>query len=130
MPSEEFLAAHPDLEQTDINAAADTMERAATASPLRTMPLFVLSAGRTGEMTPEQAAALPPGYPEALETALRSNAVYLSGLVPMARLMVVADSGHYIQAEHPELVIEAIRQVVEGVRHPGAWDDLVACCAP
>ena len=65
------------------------MEQAAAASPLRAVPLFVLSAGRTGEMTAEQAAALPPGYPEALETALRSNAVFLAGLVPDARLMRV-----------------------------------------
>ncbi|MCA9861476.1 MAG: hypothetical protein KC432_00585, partial [Thermomicrobiales bacterium] len=85
---------------------------------------------RTGEMTAEQAAALPPGYPEALETALRSNAVFLAGLVPDARLMIVPDSGHYIQAEKPELVIEAIRQVVEGVRHPATWEDLVTCCTP
>ncbi|MEZ4564731.1 MAG: alpha/beta fold hydrolase [Thermomicrobiales bacterium] len=130
VPSPELLALEPNLEQTDINAAADAMEQAAAASPLRAVPLFVLSAGRTGEMTAEQAAALPPGYPEALETALRSNAVFLAGLVPDARLMIVPDSGHYIQAEKPELVIEAIRQVVEGVRHPATWEDLVTCCTP
>ncbi len=130
VPSPELLAIEPNLEQTDINAAADAMEHAAAAQPLPAMPLVVLSAGRTGEMTPEQIAAMPPGYHEALEAALRSNAVYLVGLVPDARLMVVADSGHYIQAEHPELVIEAIRQVVEGVRHPHTWDDLTSCCAP
>ena len=29
----------------------------------------------------------------------------------------------------PELVIEAIRQVVEGVRNPDTWEDLTSCCA-
>ena len=130
VPTPEFLEEHPNLEQTDINAAADAMEQATAAHPLRTMPLVVMSAGGTGHMTSEQAAAMPAGYPEALEAALRSNAAFLAGLVPKARLVVVPDSGHYIQAEHPELVIEAIRQVVEGVRHPATWDDLASCCAP
>lgn len=130
VPSPELLATYPQLERADINAAADAMERAAAAQPLRPMPLFVLSAGKTGEMTPDQVAALPPGYPAALEATLRANAAYLTALVPDARLVIAADSGHYIQAEHPELVVEAIRQVVEGVRHPDTWNDLTSCCAP
>jgi pimeloyl-ACP methyl ester carboxylesterase len=85
---------------------------------LRPLPLVVLSAGRTGEMTPEQAAALPSGYPEALMTALRANAAFAGTLLPDARVVSVADSGHYIQGEHPELVIDAIRQVVDAVRDP------------
>jgi pimeloyl-ACP methyl ester carboxylesterase len=55
---------------------------------------------------------------------------YLSGLVPGARLTVVPDSGHYIQAEKPAIVTEAIRQVVESVRDPDTWYDLESCCAP
>jgi pimeloyl-ACP methyl ester carboxylesterase len=130
VPTPELLETYPGLEQTDINAAADAMEHAAATQPLRAMPLAVLSAGRTGEMSPDQVAALPPGYPESLEAALRSNAAFLTGLAPDARLVIAADSGHYIQAEHPELVIEAIRQVVEGVRNPDTWYDLTTCCAP
>jgi len=42
-------------------------------------------------------------------------------LLPDARVVSVADSGHYIQGEHPELVIDAIRQVVEAVRDPARW---------
>ena len=75
-------------------------------------------------------AAMPPGYHEALEAALRSNAAYLYGLVPAARLTIVPDSGHYIQAEKPAVVIEAIHQVVAGVRDPDTWYDLVSCCTP
>jgi len=48
--------------------------------------------------------------------------------VPGARHVIAAESSHYIQLEQPALVIEAIRQVVEGVRHPNTWSDLVACC--
>jgi pimeloyl-ACP methyl ester carboxylesterase len=72
-------------------------------------------------MTPDQVAALPPGYPAALLAALQANAAFVSTLLPDARLVTVADSGHYIQAEHPELVIAAIRQVVEAVRDPATW---------
>jgi pimeloyl-ACP methyl ester carboxylesterase len=121
VPTPELLETYPGLEQTDINAAADTMEQAAAAQPLRPIPLVVLSAGRTGEMTPDQVAALPPGYPEALEAALRTNAAFLAGLEPDARLVTVTDSGHYIQAEQPAVVIEAIRQVVDAVRDPASW---------
>jgi pimeloyl-ACP methyl ester carboxylesterase len=130
VPSPELLQTYPGLEQTDINAAADAMEHAAAAQPLRPMPLVVLAAGRTGEMTPDQGVALPPGYPAALKAALRSNAAYLAGLVPDARLVSATDSEHYIQAELPELAIEAIRQVVEGVRHPDTWDDLTSWRSP
>jgi pimeloyl-ACP methyl ester carboxylesterase len=121
IPPPELLAIYPEYEQIDVDAAADAMELAAASQPLPPLPLVVLSAGGTGEMTPDQAAALPPGYPEALLAALRVNTAFLEGLVPDAHLVVVADSGHYIQAEHPEVVITAIREVVDAVRDPSAW---------
>ena len=121
VPPPDLLATYPEVERIDIDASADEMERAAAAQPLRPLPLVVLSAGRTGEMTPEQAAALPPGYPEALMAALKANAAFVGTLLPDARVVSVADSGHYIQGEHPELVIDAIRQVVDAVRDPARW---------
>jgi pimeloyl-ACP methyl ester carboxylesterase len=117
----DLLATYPEFERVDVNAAADAMERAAVLQPLPPLPLVVLAAGRTGELTPEQAAALPAGYPDALLAALQANTAFLAGLVPDAHLVTVADSGHYIQAERPEVVIEAIRQVVEAVRDPASW---------
>lgn len=119
----EMLAANPDTERFDIDAAADTMERAVTSQPLREMPLISLTAGLTGEMTPEQMAALPAGYYDALTTALDANATFLAGLLPDARHVLVPNSGHYIQAEQPEIVIEAIKQVVAAVRDPGTWPE-------
>jgi pimeloyl-ACP methyl ester carboxylesterase len=104
------------VERLDLDAAADAMERAAAARPLRPLPLVVLSAGHTGEMTPEEAAALPPGYAAALQAAIRAGWAFNAGLRPDARHIVVTESGHYIQAEHPALVIDAIRQVVAAVR--------------
>lgn len=118
-PPPDLLAAYPEFEQADVDAAANTMARAAAANPLRRMPLIVLAAGRTGEAPPDQTATLPPGYPAALSAALRANAAFLGSLVPDALLVTVADSGHYIQAEYPVMVIDAVRQVVDAVRDPG-----------
>ena len=53
----------------------------------------------------------------------------LATLVPHARFFVASESGHDIHQDQPELVIEAIRQVVEGVRNPDTWYDLRSCCA-
>jgi pimeloyl-ACP methyl ester carboxylesterase len=33
------------------------------------------------------------------------------------RLVMVKGSGHYIQVDQPQVVIDAIREVVEAVRH-------------
>ena len=64
-----------------------------------------------------------------LEAVLRANYESLATLVPRARFFVAAESGHDIHQDQPALVIEAIRQVVAGVRHPDTWSDLTSCCA-
>jgi pimeloyl-ACP methyl ester carboxylesterase len=38
-----------------------------------------------------------------------------------AHFVPVPEADHFLQQDHPELVIEAIRQVVEAVRDPGTW---------
>jgi len=50
--------------------------------------------------------------------------------LPDARVVRVADSGHYIQGEHPDLVIDVIRQVVDAVRDPARWGTPVASPPP
>jgi pimeloyl-ACP methyl ester carboxylesterase len=122
------LEANPAIERIDIQAATETLVQAAAARPLRPMPLAVLSAGHTGALTPEEAAAFPPGYAEALLAANRAGHAFNAALLPDARHFFVPESGHYIQAEQPALVIEAVRQVVAGVREPASWYDLDSCC--
>ena len=85
---------------------------------------------REDELPRELTADLPPGLIEAEADARRPGQAQLAALVPDARHVIAAESGHYIQLEQPALVIEAIRQVVEGVRHPNTWSDLVSCSAP
>ena len=45
----------------------------------------------------------------------------LAQLVPNARHLVATESGHDIHQHQPELVIDAIREVVEAVRDPNSW---------
>jgi hypothetical protein len=45
----------------------------------------------------------------------------LAQRVPNARFAVAAESGHGIHQDQLELVIEAIRDVVDAVRDPSTW---------
>jgi pimeloyl-ACP methyl ester carboxylesterase len=112
------LEAYRDLESVDFGAASERMAHAAAATPLEDMPLFVLS--RTNPV------ALPPNAPAsfsqaAFETAWRQGQDRLASLLPDARHVIAAKSDHYIQIEQPDLVIDAVRQVVTALRDPGTW---------
>ena len=98
---------------------------AVAVSPLRPMPLAVLIHGK-----PFPQAADAQGFaPGELEGFMRAADEAKAALVPDARFTVASESGHDIHQDQPELVIEAIRQVVAGVRSPDTWYDLVSCCA-
>jgi pimeloyl-ACP methyl ester carboxylesterase len=108
------LADYSDRERLDPDASAAQMREAAAASPLRPLPLVVLTHGRPWDW--------PPGYPAAaLEAAWLPLQENLAALVPDSRLVVAEQSGHFIPGDQPELVIEAIREVVETVRDPSSW---------
>jgi len=51
-------------------------------------------------------------------TALQED---LAKLVPNAHYAIATKSGHNIHQDQPELVIAAIREVVEAVRNPSTW---------
>jgi pimeloyl-ACP methyl ester carboxylesterase len=118
------LAWYPDFERVDFDASMDQMRQARVDMPLRPMPLAVLSRGNSND------APLPDWPVAAFEQMWRGLQDDLAALVPNARLSIAARSGHYIQQEQPELVVEAIRQVVAGVRAPSTWYDLTSCCTP
>jgi pimeloyl-ACP methyl ester carboxylesterase len=56
-----------------------------------------------------------------LEPAWTAAQARLATLVPDARYVLAAESGHYIQLDQPELVIDAIRDVVAAVRAQDGW---------
>lgn len=94
-------------------------------APLGKRPLAVLAHG-----VPFEIDTLPEGFTSAeeLEGYLTGANEQLATLAPDARYWVGETSGHYVQQDQPELVIEAIRQVVTGVREPDTWTSLESCC--
>lgn len=116
----ELMAAYPEAERLLTAPLVDNpnstlMREAKAASPLRPMPLVVLSHG-----IPFAAPmpAWPTGKMEGIMLALQGE---LAKLVPNARHVIARQSGHNIHQDQPELVIEAIRQVVDAVCDPDTW---------
>jgi hypothetical protein len=95
------------------------MEKAGSAEPLRPMPLFVLTQGQPFDLSPWQ--PLPADFPGALDKAWHTSQDALATLAPNAKHKIATKSSHYIQAQEPQLVIDAIKQVVEAVRNPTTW---------
>jgi pimeloyl-ACP methyl ester carboxylesterase len=81
--------------------------KALRRSPLRPMPLVVLAHGRPDPNVP---------FPEQEERLLQQLQRELAQLVPGGRLVIATESGHIIQDDQPELVLDAIRDVVRAVR--------------
>jgi pimeloyl-ACP methyl ester carboxylesterase len=84
-------------ERVDILASAKQV----LAAPVPNIPLVVLSAGQRGEKTSVQA--------QQVHDELQARLVTLT---PQGRQIIAARSGHFIQDQQPDLVINAIRDVV------------------
>jgi pimeloyl-ACP methyl ester carboxylesterase len=113
-------------EGIELDASFAQVKKARTASPLQPMPLIVLGAGQIDP------ARWPEGWPleeqAQLDHELQED---LANLVPDGRLIIADQSGHYIHQTQPDLVLDAIRQVVEAVRDPTSWaTPLAATPAP
>ncbi len=107
--------------ELDIEASFAQVHEARDEAPLRPMPLVVITAGIVDPA--ELAAFFPPGWPiEVMPQVHRELQADLAGLVPNGRQVIAERSGHYVHRTEPELVLEAIRQVVEAVRNPETWD--------
>ncbi len=83
-------------------------EQVSAAPSLPDIPLIVLHSGTFTR---------PTGWPvRALEQSFIEGQKDLASRTPQGKRVVVEGSGHYIQHDHPELVIEAISEVVERAR--------------
>jgi hypothetical protein len=116
----ESLVLYPALERNDPDRSFDQVR---AAPPLRPLPLVVLSADRPwGPQVPSMIAAgtLPADVPQnfgyVTDAAQKAAQEKLAHLVPNAKHITNTNSGHEIQKEQPQLVIDAIRQVVDAVR--------------
>jgi pimeloyl-ACP methyl ester carboxylesterase len=97
-----------DPERVDIWTSERQTRQALRHAPLRSMPLIVLAHGR-----PEDPDA---AFVEQDERLWRQLQRELAHLVPGGRLVVATNSGHDIQHQQPELVLDAIGDVVQAVR--------------
>jgi pimeloyl-ACP methyl ester carboxylesterase len=115
------LEDYAELEWVDFEESFAQVGDAAATAPMRPMPLVVLSYGRPlqDEIPPN---ALPSDYPfDTFDRVRAEHQRALATLVPGARFVVATESGHYIQVQQPDLVIEAVHQVVAAVREPSSW---------
>jgi pimeloyl-ACP methyl ester carboxylesterase len=121
----EALRLYPDLERNDPDLSFD---QARAAPPLRPLPLIVLSADRPwGPQVPSMIAAgvlpadVPPDFGYITDAAQKQAQEKLAKFVPNAEHIINTNSGHEIHKEQPQLVIDAIREVVDAVRDPATW---------
>jgi pimeloyl-ACP methyl ester carboxylesterase len=118
LPPEEWQAARQrmitvphrlvDPERVDIWTSERQTRKALRRSPIQPMPLVVLAHGHPDDP--------PPPYVELEEPFWRQLQRELARLVPGGRLVIATESGHDIHHDQPELVLDAIRDVVLAVR--------------
>jgi pimeloyl-ACP methyl ester carboxylesterase len=113
------LEKYKEIETLDVNASLDQIEKAATAKPLRPIPLVILTQDQPFDLSPWQ--PLPADFPGALNKAWHAAQDALATLAPNAKHTVATKSSHYIQIQEPQLMIDAINQVVEAARNRSAW---------
>ena len=116
----ESVALYPALERIDVDRSFNQIR---AAPPLRSIPLVVLSADRPwGPQVPSMIAAgklsadTPPDFGYVTDAAQKKAQERLAKLVPNEKHITNTNSGHEIHKEQPQLVIDAIREVVEAVR--------------
>lgn len=116
----EALREYPPIERPDADRSFDQI---LGATPLRPMPLIVLSADHPwGPLVPgfiaegKLPADTPPDVGYVTDRAQKEAQAKLAALVPGARHVTNTDSGHDIHKEQPQLVIQSIRDVVDAVR--------------
>ena len=116
----ESLKIYPNIERTDGEKSFEQMRK---TSSLRAMPLIVLSADKPwGPQVPGMIAAgmlakdTPHDAGYITDAAQNVAQAKLAQLAPGAKHVTKTDSGHEIHKEQPQLVIDAIREVVDAVR--------------
>src|SRR6476659_10133676 len=116
----ESVALYPALERIDVDRS---LKQIRAAPPPRSIPLVVLSADRPwGPQVPSMIAAgklsadTPPDFGYVTDAAQKKAQERLANLAPNEKHITNTNSGHEIHKEQPQIVISAIRDVLEAVR--------------
>jgi pimeloyl-ACP methyl ester carboxylesterase len=111
---------YPALERIDVDKSFDQIR---AAPPLHPVPLIVLSADRPwGPQVPSMiaegklSADVPQDFGYVTDAAQKKAQERLAHLLPDAKHITNTNSGHEIHKDQPQLVIDAIREVVNAVR--------------
>ncbi len=102
----------PNFEFIDFDKATNLMEQVSKRSPLQQMPLIVLSRGQAADLPSSIKTTLTQ---QGLEKAWQAGQTKLVALLPDSQQIIATKSQHYIQYQQPELVIAAIRMMVNKI---------------
>jgi pimeloyl-ACP methyl ester carboxylesterase len=121
------IPGYGDSEAIPYGSANAHMRQLKATSPLRPMPLAMLTHGKPFVLPKDP--ALSQGFTsKQIEPVLLKANKAQAKLVPDARFFTAKESGHDIHQDQPALTAEAIQQVVAGVRSPDTWYSLQTCC--
>jgi pimeloyl-ACP methyl ester carboxylesterase len=101
----------------ELKAVSESAAQAATAGTLGDMPLAVLS-----EDPDKPQPDLPEDLIKPASDAWQQMQDELAHLSTRGTRVIAKNSGHFIQLDRPDIVIEAVRKVVDQVRSPGVRD--------
>ena len=103
---------YKELETMDFSASLDQVQRALARTTLPAIPIVVLTKDRPFDLAGRE---LPAGFGEKLDAAWRRAQRQLAASIAHGPLTVV-ETSHNVSVERPDVVIDAIRRVVEAVR--------------
>jgi pimeloyl-ACP methyl ester carboxylesterase len=103
----------------ELEASDESDKQVSAAGSLGNLPLTVIRHG-----IPDLFTHMPGPQAEQAEKVWQELQRELSRLSTNSRLLVAANSGHAIQINQPEIVIKAIRQMVDEVRSMGSSSDI------
>ena len=106
------LVTHP-RRHTEVSSFAETTNQIRAAPPFPDIPLVVISAGKK-----------PPSWLVGGKFAriFQENQQRLVALSPQGRQIISEKSGHFVQNDAPEIVIQAIREVTQKTREMALYN--------
>jgi pimeloyl-ACP methyl ester carboxylesterase len=103
---------YKELERMDFSASLDQAQRALARTTLLAIPIVVLTKDKPFDL---EGLGMPAGFGEKLDAAWRRAQQQLAASIAHVPL-TLAETSHDISFERPDVVIDAIRRVVEAVR--------------